>query len=125
MIDKASLVKGCNRACNLILWACVSCWRKLRDHSGIHPFKNVIVHSIKTLHHIFHNFPDVGGDELHSFVVGVYMQAMITRGMLDAYLYTWMRAHTHVYMVLYGRRTDHGLKYLFIEDTGSGSVPLP
>ncbi len=57
--------------------------------------------------------------------VGVYMQAMITRGLLDAYLYTWMRAHTHVHMVQYGRRTNHGLKYLFVEDTGSGSVPLP
>jgi hypothetical protein len=29
------------------------------------------------------------------------------------------------YMVPYGRRTDRGLKYLFIEDTGSGSFPLP
>ena len=57
--------------------------------------------------------------------VGVYMQAMITRGLLDACLYAWMRTHTHVHMVLYGRRTDRGLKYLFVEDTGSGSVPLP
>ncbi len=29
------------------------------------------------------------------------------------------------YMVPYGRRMDRGLKYLFIEDTGSGSFPLP
>ena len=28
-------------------------------------------------------------------------------------------------MVLYGRRTDRGLKYLLVEDTGSGSFPLP
>jgi hypothetical protein len=56
--------------------------------------------------------------------VGVYMQAMITRGLLDAYLYAWMCAHTHVHMVPYGRRTDRGLKYLFVEDTGSRSVPL-
>ncbi len=60
-----------------------------------------------------------------SGIVGVYMQAMITRGLLDAYLYAWMRAHMHVHMVPYGRRTDHGFKYLFVEDTGSGSVPLP
>jgi hypothetical protein len=57
--------------------------------------------------------------------VGVYMQAMITRGLLDMYWYAWMQAHTHVHMVPYGRRTDLGLKYLFLEDTGSGSVPLP
>jgi hypothetical protein len=56
--------------------------------------------------------------------VGVYMQAMITRGLLGAYLYAWMRTHTHVHMVPYGRRTDRGLKYLFVKDTGSGSVPL-
>jgi len=29
------------------------------------------------------------------------------------------------YMVPYGRRTDCGLKYLLVEDTGSGSFPLP
>jgi hypothetical protein len=56
--------------------------------------------------------------------VGVYMQAMITRRLLDGYLYAWMHAHTHVHMVPYGRQTDRGLKYLFVEDTGSGSVPL-
>ncbi len=54
------------------------------------------------------------------------MQAMITRGLLDAYLYAWMRTHTHVHMVLHGRRMDRGLKYLFVVDTGSGyDVPLP
>jgi hypothetical protein len=57
--------------------------------------------------------------------VGVYMQAMITRGLLDACLYACMRARMPVDMVQYGRRTDRGLKYLFIEDTGSGYSPLP
>ena len=28
-------------------------------------------------------------------------------------------------MVPYGRRTDRGLKYLLVEDKGSGSFPLP
>ncbi len=68
-----------------------------------------------------------GGQFLKNWgkAVGVYMQTMITRGLLDVYLYAWMLAHTHVHMVPYGRRTDCGLKYLFFEDTGSGSVPLP
>jgi hypothetical protein len=71
--------------------------------------------------------------------VGVYMQAMIARcvlvrmyacsytcrGLLDACLYACMRARTHVGMGPYGRRTDRGLKYLFVEDTGSGYFPLP
>ncbi len=53
------------------------------------------------------------------------MQAMSTRGLLDACLYAWMRTHTHVHMETYGRKTNRGLKYLFVVDTGSGSVPLP
>ncbi len=52
--------------------------------------------------------------------VVVYIHA----GLLDAYLYAWMCTRTHVHMVPYGRRMDRGLKYFFVEDTGSGSFPL-
>jgi len=45
---------------------------------------------------------------VHDPTVRVYMQAMIS-----------------IYMVPYGRRTDRGLKNLLVEDTGSGSFPLP
>ena len=48
------------------------------------------------------------GSDVGVLGVGVYMQAMI-----------------YIYMVPYGRRMDHGLKYLFVENTGSGSFPLP
>jgi len=46
----------------------------------------------------------MGQSHLMGVCVGVYMQAMIS---------------------IYGRRMDRGLKYLLIEDTGSGSFPLP
>jgi hypothetical protein len=48
--------------------------------------------------------------------VGVYIHA----GLLDVYSYAGMRTRTHVHMVPCGRRADRGLKYLFVEDTGSG-----
>ena len=47
--------------------------------------------------------------------VGVYMQAMIARCVFVRICIS----------VPYGRRTDRGLKYLLVEDTGSGSFPLP
>jgi hypothetical protein len=49
--------------------------------------------------------------------VGVYMQAMIARSRC-----VLVRI---CISVPYGRRTECGLKYLLVDDTGSGSFPLP
>jgi len=69
--------------------------------------------------------------------VGVYMQAMITSSDVRVTSSDVQVTSSDVRVtssdvqvricisVPYGRRTERGLKYLLVEDTGSGSFPLP